>query len=270
MPENLKKYFITAALSLLPSIAQAETCSDASNDFVNPERTQTADSVNRVYVDPVYATEGNFTGRPLDGYSAKKVWIHPDALEVLQEDTPALQGRLKTHLMKAGMDERQATQESARFFYLIKDAYRPFRATTDMNRWRTKVNSDSDPSNNVGSGWIAGTVSNHNRGYTVDRTLVRKMDDGTFREVWMGSHFDEFNSNSYLMSEGGSSHIVGGRGHSSLDDKFAYGGSYFVVPQLSTSDLRKILADAPGSDYWMEWWHTTIQSGGTCYDRPIQ
>lgn len=266
---DLRTLASAVVLSALPALAHAETCLEGSNAFINPVRRQATEGVETVFVDPVYATSRNFTGEPLSGYAAEKVWIHPDALKILESETENVQGRLKALFLKKGMTEAQAQAESDRYFFLIKDAYRPYRATVAMNAYRNKVNSDTDTSNNIGSGWIAGDISNHNRGYTVDRTLVRKMEDGTSKEVWMGSRFDEFNPTSYLYTSKDSGMVVSGRSHTAQDDVWAYGGAYHVTG-LETGAVRSALASTQGSEYWREWWHSTLIAGGACYDTPIQ
>lgn len=111
-----------------------------------------------------YATPDNFTGAPLPGYDAEYLLLRPDAAEALAR----VQARLRPH----GLGLR------------VWDAYRPVRATRAMVEWAERTGNEWV----LEQGYVA-RRSGHNRGATVDLTLVR-LDTG--EELEMGTPYDRF------------------------------------------------------------------------------
>lgn len=268
----LRVPFVRSALAMIlgasfiaPAFADS-TCPDADNPFVNIEPYQSSHNGEVVAVaDPVYATDRNFTGAVVPGYeqnTAQKVWLAPDAISALNDALHSVQAKIA---IKIG------TANAQRIRFIVKDGYRPHRATQAF--------VDYDRTNHLGlatNGWVAGGISGHNRGYTVDLTLGYVNDAGVLQEVWMGAHFDEFNSHS--------NHGTGGRtvdvrtdSHLSYDDPAnrPHDG-YIVLSDITTLELRTFLKAGMGeaffSSYSNEYWHYILRGHGDaqCYDRPIQ
>lgn len=117
-----------------------------------------------IRTDVRYATDDNFTGARLPGYEAPLAMLRPSAAEAL--------ARVQRRLAGEGLGLK------------VYDGYRPVRATLAMVAWAERT----------GNGWVLsqGYVarrSGHNRGNTVDLTLVR-LEDGA--ELDMGTPFDTF------------------------------------------------------------------------------
>lgn len=108
-----------------------------------------------------YATEDNFTGKPV--YAKPKCFLHPEAAEKLQI----------------------AIKYAAQLGYRIKvfDAFRPSEAQFKL--WDHSPDPDflADPTKG----------SPHSRGVAIDLTLIDKND----KELDMGTPFDEFDPKSY-------------------------------------------------------------------------
>lgn len=121
-----------------------------------------------------YATDDNFTGAPLPGYEAPGAWMTPAAAEAL--------GAVADDLAPAGLQ------------LLVYDAYRPVRATEAMVAWTERVGRQDL----VRDGYIAAR-SGHNRGHTVDLTLVDP--DGT--PLDMGTPWDTFSAASHTENATG-------------------------------------------------------------------
>lgn len=110
----------------------------------------------KVIFDIAYATENNFTGRPV--YSRAACYLHPDAAKKL----------------------KKAIHLAAQLGYIIKifDAYRPTEAQWKL--WEHTPDPDflADPRKG----------SPHSRGVAVDLTLC----DAQGKELNMGTEFDAF------------------------------------------------------------------------------
>lgn len=122
-----------------------------------------------------YATADNFTGAPLPGYEAAAALLRPAAADALARVQRRLEGR--------GLG------------LLVWDAYRPVRATLAMVAWAERT----------GNAWVLdeGYVarrSNHNRGNTVDVTVVR-LDTGA--PLDMGTTYDHFGVESHTANAAG-------------------------------------------------------------------
>ncbi len=250
--------FLGSLLASSPVFAD-DQCPDVPNSFVDVQRWQTSHDVSGVIADPVYATDRNFTGARVDGYLSEKVWIAPAVIERLT--TTALSS-VQTQLEKIIGSER-----SRRFRFIVKDGYRPHRATDAFVEWGR--------AHHLSGGWVASGISGHNRGYTVDLTLGYINDAGIVQEVWMGATFDEFNSNS--------NHGMNGRPVASTDQRLSYDDpvnaphdGYIVFSDINGLQLRNALKlgmqTVGFSSYGQEYWHYTMSgySSAQCYDRPIQ
>jgi zinc D-Ala-D-Ala dipeptidase len=128
-----------------------------------------------------YATPHNFTGRPIDGYEARRCLLTREAAEAL--------ANVARDLAPRGL--------------VIKafDCYRPTRAVENFIRWARDFNDQAaraefypnvDKRTLFRDGYIA-SHSGHSRGSTIDMTLVRA--DGS--ELDMGTHFDFFSPRSW-------------------------------------------------------------------------
>ena len=112
----------------------------------------------------VYATNDNFTGKPLYTEKLTKAWLHPHAAKMLLNALDILQ------------------KERSDLSLLILDAARPMEVQRKMGEWAKKTNNEyyvSDPEKGGGL---------HNYGMAVDVTLVDSLG------IWlpMGTAFDFF------------------------------------------------------------------------------
>lgn len=263
---GLKTALTALALYSAPSFAHEE-CKNVPTPFVDIEEWQMkAHGEILVVSDPVYAGNRNFTGESLDGYEAQKVELPPSVIGKLVNATPVLQSLIKEYLMSTGWDVKKSEEASKRYVFIVKDGYRPHRASDDMNRWRKQVNSNSTESDDVGSGWIADGISGHSRGNVADVTLGRKNDDGEVLELWMGARFDEFASYSNLNSKGRAL-------DKPKDDIFSYKGHGYRETRVPPEVLRRVMDESikayGGASYSQEFWHKTFSGGSTCYDTSI-
>lgn len=151
-----------------------------------------------------YATPDNFTGAPLPGYEVGQALLRPAAAASL--------ARVRRRLERRGLG------------LLVWDAYRPVRATEGMVRWAERTGNEWV----LDQGYVA-RRSNHNRGNTIDLTLVR-LDSG--EPLDMGTAYDHF---------GAESHTANATGR--------------------VLQNRRVLLDAMAAEGWSnyarEWWHYT-------------
>ena len=128
-----------------------------------------------------YATAHNFTGRPIDGYEARRCLLTKEAASAL--------AAVARDLAPQGL------------FIKAFDCYRPTRAVENFIRWARDFNDqvaraefypNVDKRTLFRDGYIA-SHSGHSRGSTIDMTLARA--DGT--ELDMGTHFDFFSPRSW-------------------------------------------------------------------------
>ena len=127
-----------------------------------------------IRVELAYLTEHNLTGRRLPGYCREWALLLDPAARDL--------GRVQRYLRRRGLG------------LLIRDAYRPARASQAMVRWAQRT----------GRGDLVGTYiarrSRHNLGSAVDLTLVRQADG---RRLRMGSRFDELSTRANTLHASG-------------------------------------------------------------------
>jgi zinc D-Ala-D-Ala dipeptidase len=128
-----------------------------------------------IRVDVRYATADNFTGEALPGYERPLALLRPAAARAL--------GRVQARLRQQGLGLR------------VFDAYRPVRATLAMVAWAERTGNEWV----LDEGYVA-RESGHNRGNTVDLTLVRLADG---RALEMGTGFDVFSEASHTANATG-------------------------------------------------------------------
>jgi D-alanyl-D-alanine dipeptidase len=154
-----------------------------------------------IAVDLAYGGSDNLTGRRLPGYC--RPWAY--LLRPAARDLAAVQRELRRH--GHGL--------------LVRDAYRPARASRALVRWA----EDSGRPELVGT-YIA-RRSRHNTGSAVDLTLVRLRDG---RPLRMGTGYDD----------------LGPRAHT-------YSASGRVL--RNRLELKRAMERHGFSGYWREWWH---------------
>ncbi len=158
-----------------------------------------------IRVDMRYATADNFTGAPLPGYLPGSAWLIDSAAKAL--------GEVQRDLHDDGLG------------LLVFDAYRPVRATRAMVRWAEKTGRTQL----LDDGYIA-RVSNHNRGHTVDLTLVQLADG---KELEMGTAWDTFSEASHYAAATGAA-------------------------MKNRKRLRQAMKKRGFVPYDKEWWHFTF------------
>jgi D-alanyl-D-alanine dipeptidase len=183
-------------------------------DFVDLQKT-----IPGLVVELRYASEENFTGRPITGYETKKLYGTTALMQALTKVQKALE--------KRGLALK------------IYDAYRPQRAVNDFIRW-SRIPSDTlkkrtyYPSIKKDTLFRAGYIaskSGHSRGSTVDLSIVSQ--DGI--PLDMGGEWDFFGVRSWYAFEG------------------------ITVEQKAHRKLLRDLMLANGfKPYSKEWWHFTL------------
>lgn len=167
--------------------------------------------------DAKYATNDNFTGRPVKGYSVNRVVIHEKAAEAVK--------KAQEIFLKDG------------YCILAYDAYRPVRAVEDFLNWMNEPEDNRrkaihypniDKKDMLRLGYVA-KKSGHSRGSTIDLTLVNSK---TRKELDMGGIFDLMDERSHTLSR-------------QITDEQLKNRLY----------LRKVMLDCGFTDYDCEWWH---------------
>lgn len=170
--------------------------------------------------DAKYATNDNFTGRPVDGYRANRVVGTVELAEALARALALARNR--------------------GYGLLIWDAYRPARAVRDFLRWaeepedfRTKARHypNIEKAQMLPLGYVA-EKSGHCRGSAVDLTLI-ELSTGLAAD--MGGIFDLMDPVSHHGAQGISEEA-----------------------QQNRALLRDILIACGFNDYRYEWWHYAL------------
>ncbi len=169
-----------------------------------------------IRVELAYATRDNLTGRRLPGYCENRAFLLPHAARSL--------ARVQRHLRRRGLG------------LLVRDAYRPARASRALVRWAERN----------GRGDLVGTYiarrSRHNTGSAVDLTLVRA--DGG-RPLEMGTGYDDLSSRAHTRNASGRA----------------------LRNRLLLARAMERFGFVP---YWREWWHFEHRRSGSRYlDEPI-
>ncbi len=168
------------------------------------------DAVPNLAADVRYAGVDNFTGAQLPGYCP------PGTLWLLDGAATAL----------ANVQADLATQGRG---LLVYDAYRPVRGTEAMVDWAKRT----EQVHLLDDGYIA-RRSNHNRGATVDLTVI---DLKTGEPLDMGTPFDTFSDKSHTLNAEGLA----------LENRLM---------------LRAAMSKHGFDNYSKEWWHFTWKPAG--------
>lgn len=171
-----------------------------------PEGWTDLDTLDGVQLEIRYHTADNFTGAPLPGYGVPAAWLRDGPAQALL--------KVQRDLAAQGYGLR------------VYDAYRPLRGTLAMVAWATRTHQ----THLLDEGYIA-RRSNHNRGNTVDLTLV---DLATGQPVDMGTPWDTLTTQAHTRNATGSA-----RQHRDL--------------------LVQAMRAHGWINYWKEWWHFTWQ-----------
>ena len=163
-----------------------------------------------------YATPNNFTGERLPGYDRPVALLRPEAARAL--------GRVQARLRGQGLGLK------------VFDGYRPVRATLAMVDWAERT----DRRWVLEQGYVA-RASGHNRGHTVDLTLIR-LPSG--EELDMGTAYDTFSEAAHTANATG-----------------------------AVRANRAILVDAMAAEgftnYAKEWWHFSVPGQYPPMDVPL-
>lgn len=169
-----------------------------------------------IRTDVRYATADNFTGAPLPGYEVPRVLLRPEAARSL--------ARVQAGLRDEGLGLK------------VFDGYRPVRATLAMVEWAESSGNDWV----LEQGYVA-RESGHNRGATVDLTLV---DLTTGEELEMGTPWDTFSEAAHTANATG---------------------------EVMENRMRLLRAmEAEGwENYPKEWWHFSLPGERQPLDAPL-
>lgn len=182
-----------------------------------------AEEISDIVLEVRYASNDNFMGRVVNGYSVPKVVLTKKALKAL----------------------KNAQAEFIRLGYCIKvfDAYRPQRAVDDFMQWinvendtlmKQKYYPQFDKKNLIPQGYIA-EKSGHSRGSTLDLSLIYLDEENKGQEVDMGGSWDFFGERSHYDYP-----------EISLEQK------------ENRALLQKIMIKHGFLPYAKEWWHFTL------------
>jgi zinc D-Ala-D-Ala dipeptidase len=164
-----------------------------------------------------YATRNNFTGAVLPGYERPLAMLRPEAALAL--------ARVQRRLRPRGLGLK------------VFDGYRPVRATLGMVDWAERTGNEWV----LEQGYVA-RASGHNRGATVDLTLVR-LSSG--QELDMGTAYDTFSEAAHTANATG-----------------------------QVAENRRILLDAMAAEgftnYEKEWWHFSLPGQREPLDVPLR
>lgn len=164
-----------ASASTSAALATSQGCDLRGGIPAGAEMVDVTKADRTIRTDIRYATANNFTGRALPGYESPRALMRPAAARAL--------ARVQAGLRRNGLGLK------------VFDAYRPIRATQAMVAWASRT----------GNGWVleqgyVARYSGHNRGTTVDLTLV---DLRTGRELEMGTPFDTFSEAAHTANATG-------------------------------------------------------------------
>lgn len=167
-------------------------------------------------VDIRYATSNNFTSAPLPGYEEPRALLRPAAAAALS--------RVAARLAQSGLGLK------------VWDAYRPRRASEAMVEWARRTGNEWV----IEQGYVA-PESGHNRGSTIDLTLVR-LDSG--EELDMGTPYDHFTEAAHTANASG------------------------LVLQNRMRLVEAMKAEG-WENYPLEWWHFSRPADGGFMDVPL-
>jgi D-alanyl-D-alanine dipeptidase len=197
--------------------AQAPAARDRACDLAAGEELVNVRKLDpTIRVDVRYATPNNFTGRTLPGYDVPIVLLRPEAASALV--------RVQQRLAQQGLGLK------------IYDGYRPIRATQAMVGWAERS----------GNRWVleqgyVARQSGHNRGATVDLTIVRLRDG---RELPMGTLYDTFSEAAHTANATGQ----------------VRENRMTLVSAMESEGFR---------NYDKEWWHFSLPGTYTAVDIPL-
>ncbi len=167
-----------------------------------------------------YATQDNFVGTVVDGYSDQSAYITKEALKALVN--------VQSELNSAGLGIK------------VFDAYRPQKAVDHFVRWgkiemdtltKAKYYPQINKSEVFALGFVA-TRSGHSRGSTIDLTIINLESK---QELDMGSPFDFFGDISHHDSPLVNEEQTNNR-----------------------NVLRQVMINHGFKPYANEWWHYTL------------
>jgi D-alanyl-D-alanine dipeptidase len=208
----------SARTASAPAAAPVDAAPAGDECGIAPGTLVNVQSLDRtIRTDVRYATANNFTGAVLPGYERPLAMLRPEAARALVRVHQALRGQ--------------------GYGLKVFDGYRPVRATLGMVDWAERTNNEWV----LEQGYVA-RQSGHNRGGTVDLTLVR-LSDG--REVEMGTAYDTFTEAAHTANATG-----------------------------RIAENRRILVDAMRaegfSNYNKEWWHFSFSGTYPPLDVPLR
>jgi D-alanyl-D-alanine dipeptidase len=182
MSSDRRAALAVACAALLAACSARAASPALAPDAQQPCTVSAADRLENVQrVDPTirtdirYATRNNFTGERLPGYEQPLALLRPQVAQAL--------GRVQARLRADGLGLK------------VFDGYRPVRATLAMVDWAERTNRRWV----LDQGYVA-RESGHNRGHTVDLTLVR-LDTG--EELDMGTAYDTFSEAAHTANATG-------------------------------------------------------------------
>ena len=214
MPFNFK------LLYLLGITSQFSLAQELNENFVLIK-----DFVPSIAIEMRYATNNNFTGRPIPGYGSREAVITiatANALKKVQKELNKLSLGLK-----------------------IFDAYRPQKAVNYFIKWsdqpsdtivKRKYYPNLKKKKLFDLGYIA-SKSGHTRGSTVDVTLLYVSGPEKGKEVDMGSVWDLFGARS-------------GYGYEAIS----------IIQKANRKLLRELMVAHKFLPYDKEWWHFSLNN----------
>jgi len=183
------------------------------------------DFIPSITIEMRYATNNNFTGRPIPGYGSREAVITIATASALK--------KVQKELNKLGLGLK------------IFDAYRPQKAVNYFIKWSDQPNDtimkrkyypNLKKKKLFDLGYIA-SKSGHTRGSTVDVTLLYVCGPEKGKEVDMGSVWDLFGARS-------------GYGYKAIS----------IIQKANRKLLRELMVAHKFLPYDKEWWHFSLNN----------
>jgi D-alanyl-D-alanine dipeptidase len=236
--------------ALLLALAAPATARDLPPGFV-----YLRDVAPGIVQDMRYATNDNFTGRPLPGYRAGECVLRRDVAEAL--------ARVEADLARQGLSLK------------VYDCYRPTRAVAAMAQWAKDVRDEStrrffpklDKRNLFSLGYIA-THSAHSTGTAVDLTVVE-------RGAPPAGHFDRaahYGPCTGPASERAPDNAIDmGTGFDCFDPRSFTNAAVTAEEKRWRAVLNTAMRKRGFHNYFREWWHYSYGARPPRgYDFPIE
>jgi D-alanyl-D-alanine dipeptidase len=228
-PVAVALLFAPAANAARKPTAAGNTTATEPSERVPASFVNINDLTSEIHVELMYAGADNFLARPAAGYGANICYLRREAAEALL--------RANKKLQRLGR----------RLDFVLHDCYRPQKAVRDFVHWATDPTPLTPAQQAAKAKYFPGLTkpqlielnyisptSGHARGSTVDLAIARRADDGTLRELSMGTIVDFFGERSHTAFTG------------------------ITHEERANRELLLHVMKAEFRNYEKEWWHFVL------------